>query len=103
MDQWPDTANFHSSLRTALSNEQVADLYGALGWRIRRCGWSEYEVSGPWAQLIIEADAPILMHGFLVDVLVHVDELLSPLGGAGVAFTAECYGPAGELLRELRG
>ena len=47
----------------------------------------------------------ILMHGSVADVLNRAEELVSPLRAAGVAFTAECYGPDPDraLLRELRG
>ncbi len=99
MGNIPDTSNFFSSLHTSLSREEVAGLYGALGWRIRRCSWTDYEVFGPWCELIIEAEAPILMHGPVADVVTRADELVAPLRAAGVRFTAECYGPEPE--REL--
>lgn len=101
VSELPDISNFYGSLHTALSREQVAGLYGALGWQIRKCSWTDYEVSCPWAELAIEAESPILMHGAVADVLAHADELVAPLRVAGVSFTAECYGPARELLRVL--
>ena len=103
MVELPDTSNFYSSLHTTLSREQVAGLYGALGGRVRKCSWTDYEVLGPWAELVIEAESPILMHGPVADVLTRAEELVAPLRAAGVSFTAECYGPGGELLRELSG
>ena len=99
----PDTTNFYSSLHTDLSRETVAWLYGELGWQVRKCSWTDYEVIGPWCELIIEAESPILMHGPVADLLDRVEELVAPLRLAGISFTAECYDPAGELLRELRG
>jgi hypothetical protein len=100
----PDGSNFFSSLHTALTREQVAGLYGALGWRVRKCSWVDYEVVSDWAELVIEAESPILMHGPADDLPARAEELVAPLR-AGVAFTAECYGPwpDGELLLELRG
>jgi hypothetical protein len=101
----PDGSNFFSSLHTALTREQVAGLYGALGWRVRKCSWVDYEVVSDWAELVIEAESPILMHGPADDLPARAEELVAPLRAAGVAFTAECYGPwpDGELLLELRG
>ena len=101
----PDGSNFFSSLHTALSREQVARLYGALGWQVRKCSWVDYEVFSDWAELVIEAESPILMHGPVADLPDRAEELVAPLRAAGVAFTAECYGPEPEhdLLRELRG
>jgi hypothetical protein len=84
-----------------LSRQQVAELYGALGWQVRKCGWTEYEVVSPWCELVIEAESPILLHGPVANVLVHAQDVLAPLHAAGVTFTAECYGSDGELLQEI--
>jgi|SRR6516225_3381180 hypothetical protein len=101
MEDVADTADFYSSLQTALSREHVAGLYGALGWRVRKCSWTDYEVLGPWAELVIEAEGPILMHGTVV--LARAEEVLAPLREAGISFAAEFYGADGKLLRELSG
>jgi hypothetical protein len=103
MADLPDRPNFFSALNTALSRERVAGLYAALGWQTRKCTWTDYEILGPWCELIVEAEAPILMHGSVADVLGRVEELLSPLRAAGVSVTAECYGPDGEPLLEILG
>jgi len=100
----PDWSNFFSSLHTALSREQVTGLYGAAGWRVRKCSWVDYEVVGEWAELVVEAESPILMHGPVADVVARAEEIVAPLRAAGVQFTAECYGPepGRELLLTLR-
>jgi hypothetical protein len=103
MAELPDTTNFYSSLHTSLSRKQVAALYEALGWQVDKCSWTDYEVFGPWCELIIESEFPILMHGPVADVVAHADELVAPLRVAGVSFIAECYGPDGKLLRQLNG
>jgi hypothetical protein len=102
MDALPDFPNFYSALDTTMSREEVARLYEALGWRVRKCSWTDYEVFGPWCELIIAAESPILMHGAVTEILAHAEELVAPLRAAGVSFTAECYGPDQELLLELR-
>jgi hypothetical protein len=104
MADMPDSSNFFSALDTTMSREQVAGLYGALGWQVRKCSWVDYEVTCDWAQLVIEAESPILMHGPVADLMARAEELVAPLRAAGVAFTAECYGPepGRELLLELR-
>src|SRR5688572_19418098 len=100
----PDGLNFFSSLDTALTREQVAGLYGALGWRVRKCSWVDYEIRSDWAELVIEAEGPVLMHGPVAGLPARADELVAPLRAAGVSFTAECYGPdpGREMLLELR-
>ncbi|HYW09908.1 MAG TPA: hypothetical protein VE913_23285 [Longimicrobium sp.] len=99
----PEAPNFYSMLRTTLSREQVAGLYGALGWKVRRCSWTDFEVRSPWAELVIAAESPILLHGAVDDVVARADELVAPLRQAGVAFRGECYGPDMELLTEISG
>jgi hypothetical protein len=100
----PDGSNFFGALDTGLSPEQVAGLYEAFGWRVRKCSWVDYEVTSDWAELIIEDTTPVLIHGSVADLLVRAEELVAPLRAAGVSFTAECYGPDPdrELLLELR-
>lgn len=105
MAEMPDFSNFYSSLHTTLSRRDVAELFGAAGWEvIEPDDWDHLEVRCPWAELIIEAESPILVHGPVADLPARVDELVAPLRVAGVSFTAECYGPEPdrELMRELR-
>ncbi len=105
MAEIPDGSNFFSSLFTSLTRKQVAHLYGKLGWEVRKCTWVDYEILSDWAQLVIEAESPILMHGPVADLPGRVEELVAPLRDAGVKFNAECYGPDPEceLLLELHG
>ena len=104
MAELPDSSNFFSSLHTSLSKKQVARLYEALGWRVRKCSWVDYEVVSDWAELVIEAGFPILVHGLVADLPARVEELVTPLRTAGISFAAECYAPEpdGKLLLELR-
>ncbi len=105
MAEMPDGSNFYSALDTPLSPEQVAGLYRTLGWQVRKCSWVDYEVISDWAELVIEGDGPVLMHGAVADLPARAEELVAPLRAAGISFTAECYGPAPDqqLLLELRG
>jgi len=98
----PAGSNFFTSLFTTLSRRKVADLFTAIGFDVRKSGWYDFELFTPWAELVIEAEAPILMHGSVSDVLIHAETLLDCLRGAEVSFDAECYDPDGVLLREWR-
>jgi hypothetical protein len=101
--RFPDTSNFHSTLYTALSRREVAAMFCAAGWKVREPDdWDHLEVHCPWAELVIESASPILMHGPVADVAVNAERLFAVLERAGVTFTAESYGPGGELLREWR-
>ncbi len=46
--------------------------------------------------------SPILLHGPVADVETNAERVLALLERAGVAFTAECYSPDDELLREWK-
>ena len=101
----PEVANFFCSLETTSSRQDVANLYGELGWQIRKCSWMGYEVSNDWVDLFITAESPIEIHGRVAAVVNRVRELVVPLRVAGVSFTAECFGPepSNDLLLTLRG
>jgi hypothetical protein len=88
-----DSSNFFLALDTTLSQEQVAGLYRAIGCRVRKSSWFDYEVLSDWAELVIEAERPILMHGWVANLPTRAEELVTPLRAAGVSFTGECYGP----------
>ena len=96
----PESANFFISLHTTRSRSRVARLFGPPTWSVRKCGWDDYEIASSFAELIIEAESPVLMHGVVADVETNADQILAPLRTAGLTFTAECYGTGGELLQE---
>jgi hypothetical protein len=98
----PASPNFFASLHTTRSRRRVAGLFTPPTWRVRKCSWTDYEVTSPFAELVIEAESPILLHGSVADVEAYVDRILAPLRAAGVAYSAECYGVGAELLREWR-
>jgi hypothetical protein len=79
-----------------------ARLFERLGWRVRKCSWTDYEIRSPFAELVIEAESPILLHGPVAEVEANVGQILAPLREAGVGYTAECYSAGGDLLREFR-
>jgi hypothetical protein len=99
-DAIPEGSNFFGSLVTSLSKGEIAQLYGAAGWTVRKCSWVDFEIRCAWAELIIDGDSPILLHGSVADVLVNADRILEPLVKAGIAHTAECYGEDEVLLKE---
>lgn len=96
----PDSSNFYCALLTSLTREEVAALCGALGWHVSKCSRTDYEVRSAWAELVIEGESPILMHGPVTDLAANAETLVAPLRAAGITFTAECYSPKADLLRE---
>ncbi len=98
----PRMSDFTASLGTRRSRRWVARLFKSPTWRIRKCSWSDYEITAPFAELVIEAESPILLHGPVDDIEANVDRILAPLRAAGIAYEAECYEDCGELLREWR-
>lgn len=94
----PDRSNFFASLTTSLSKASVARLYEARGWSRRQCSRADFEVGCSWAELTIDGDVPILLHGPVANVAANAHRILQPLQEAGIAYTAECYGENKELL-----
>jgi hypothetical protein len=97
----PLELTFAASLHTTRSRRRVANLFTPPTWQVRKCTWTDYEVTGPFAELVVEAESPILLHGPVAD-LESVDRVLALLRAAGVAYEAECHGEGGDLLREFR-
>ena len=102
MSEWPATSNFFGSLHTSLSRQAVAGLYRSCGWSIRLCGCADFEIRCAFAELLIESNDPVLIHGLVVDVTANADEIMQPLHRAGVPHTVELYGANGELLRQVK-
>jgi hypothetical protein len=102
MGNIPHSSNFYAALDNSLSRRRVAGLYARRHWTVGKCSWTDYEIQSPFAELVIEAEAPILMHGPVADVEANADQILAPLREAGVGYTAECYGADRNLLREYR-
>lgn len=97
----PDSSNFFASLYTTRSRGAIAELFGPT-WIVRKRSWTDYEVRSPFADLIIEAESPTLLHGPVAEVEANADRILATLRAAGIGYTAECYDDAGELLREWK-
>jgi hypothetical protein len=103
MPELPDRPNFYSTLHTELTPDQVAQLYAAASWQILKCGWTDFELASPVAELVIDDTSPLLMHGAIADWKVQIENVLAPLRQAKIPFRAECYGPDHELLRTIEG
>ena len=99
----PDRPNFFSKIDTQLSCKQIAELYRAAGWRVRKCSWTDYEINNDWGELVVMSDSPVLLNGNVADIPARAEEVLAPLRGAAIKFTAGFYGPdpERELLLEL--
>ncbi len=103
MSTLPDRFNFYCCLNSPLSAREVALLYSALGWKNRKCSWDEYEVLGPWCELvIIPTSSELLISGSVENVPVRFDELLAPLRVKAVTFTAECYDSERRMVRQVK-
>ena len=102
MSELPEGSNFYSALETSLPRERVAELFRSLGFIVRKCSWVDYEIRSDWAELVIEAEGPILMHGPIANIAVNVEKVLARLREAGIEYFGECYDENRELLQEFR-
>lgn len=102
MSAIPDASNFYSALDTTWPRQRVANLFRLLGFEVRKCSWVDFEITCDWAELVIEAEAPVLMHGPVADVLANAEKLLARLREAQIEYSAECYDENGALLQEYR-
>lgn len=98
----PEFFDFFATLDTRCSRRRIAALFAPPTWSVRKCGWTDYEVISTFAELVIEADSPILLHGLAIspsaDVEATIDRILALLRAAGIGYTAECYNSTGSLI-----
>lgn len=93
----PASSNFHLAFRGKKSPREIARMYSDAGWSSRACGWNEFEISHPMAELVIEGK-PAIMHGAVGDPEKSIELVLAPI--ADVDYFCECYAPDGSLLLE---
>ena len=60
-------SNLFGELDTTWPKERVAGLFAPFGWEVRKCSWTDYEVYCDFAELVIEGENPILIHGARVN------------------------------------
>jgi len=100
---FPDEPNLFGSLETPLTWEWVAKLFAPFGWVVRKCSWTDYEVYCDFAELVIESENPILIHGPVTDLFANLPRIIKPLSHAGVSYSLECYDENRELVHHARG
>jgi hypothetical protein len=84
-----------------LNRHRIARLYRRLGWAVTKRGWAEYEITSPFAELELQAESPILLHGAVNDI-ASVERVLAPLRESGAFYSGECYDQSGKLLEEYK-
>lgn len=88
----PDKPNFFSTIGAGFTRQQIVELYREAGWQVRKCGWTDYEIKSDWAELILEGESPLLLHGSVSDLPSRAEELLAPLRASGVTFATDPLG-----------
>jgi hypothetical protein len=103
MDAIPDASNFFAALHRPASKAGVGSLFRSAGWkRIQPDDWPHLEVRCPFAELVIESDSPVLLHGPVDPGDGNPDKIVAILKRAGLPFTAELYAEDHSLIREWR-
>jgi hypothetical protein len=96
----PGSSNSFASLLTTRSRRRIAGSFTPPTWVVRECAWTDYEVRSPFAELVIEAESPTLMHGPVGEVEANAGRILAMPRAAGIGYKAEAYDADGELLQE---
>lgn len=97
----PEQIDFAACLRTTRSTRRIARLFRPPIWEVGKCAWYDYEILSPFAELVLEADSPALLHGWLTNYHVNVELVFALLRSAEIAYSGECYSSSGELLWEF--
>lgn len=100
-DALPEAPNLYATLGRADGTtpahgvDAIAQCYAEAGWFTRRCGWTAWELRQPWAELVLEAATPALLHGRVCPQFAR--EATAPLARAAIAYQAELYDDEGDL------
>jgi hypothetical protein len=101
VDSFPERNNFYGAIETALNKSELAAVFAASGWSIRKCTWEDYELTCGFAELILEADDPMLLHGAVAEVLQNAQGVADVLRKAGATFSLECYATDHTLVAKI--
>lgn len=99
--RWPEASNLFGTIDSTSSTKTIASWFAAAGWQSRKTSWYDYEVECVFAQLVIEASQPILIHGTVAELDASARSIADILNDAGATFTLECYGLERQLLFTL--
>ena len=100
MAELPDRTNFYSSVRTDRRPEAIARLFAPPVWRVRKCSRTDFEAASDFAEVVIESNDPVLVHGLVADVAVNCARVVEPLAAAGLSGAFECYDDSQALILE---
>ena len=96
----PEHSNFFGTV-AADSRESVAALFAASGWETRKCGFDEFLLESPFAELVLDGPYPFLLHGQVADVLSNAKVIADVLGRAHLEFSLECCSESQELVGKI--
>ncbi len=89
MNELPEDSNFFGTILGNVSKEDVVRLFLDAGWHARKCTWFDYEVSCRWAELVVEGDTPILIHGVIADFETNVAKIKRLLDSLAAAYSID--------------
>ncbi len=97
----PEFSNVYGLLSTRRSKDWITSCFKKAGWSMRKCTWTDYEIDSDYAELIIEGDETILMHGAIADFDSNASSVVAILEENGIGYSIEHYDQAGNLLKIL--
>ena len=99
MEPFPEIPNYYSMVHGADEPAQIANIFARLGWSIRKSAWDEYEVETEGAELNCLSSNPVLVNGFVVDVLTNGPRSCERLVAWGFQVEAEAYDDEMHLIK----
>jgi hypothetical protein len=92
----------YMSLWTEMTRAEIASLFSASCWSSRKCSWTDYEVrSEDNAELVIESENPMLVHGPIDSASEMVPVIRKILDDAGISYSFEAYNERDEIVASL--
>lgn len=95
----PESSNVFCSIDSPISKVEIIDYFASQGWQVRKTTWEDFELGCLWAELVLESDDPVLLHGLLM--ADKFNGLLILLNALNIAYRSELYDEQGELIAQI--
>jgi hypothetical protein len=100
-DQLPDKPNLYGTVWTHMPKSELAAMFASRGWSMRKCTRVDYELRSDYAELVLEADDPLVLHGPVAEILRNAPRIAEVLRAAATKFCLECYARDRTMLRRI--
>ena len=96
----PNGTNVHGIIYSSLSKEEITKKFSTNGWMIWKASWYDWEITNDFADLILEGDKELLIHGPVSPD--YFNTLAEKMKEIGLSFSLELYDENQNLITVIK-